>query len=233
MPQKTFAGGLAPQKNMKHSLLPAVLLYLPGACDNDDAADNAASDNLALAASSGPAVGEVFRDALLISGGEGPEMVVLPTGRFRMGDVSGGGEENERPVQTVTIQHRIAMGRYEVSFAEYGRFASVTKVMLPADEGWGLGRRPVIRACLPYFRRACLSLFCASARRKERGVVLLHKRLTRPSFPTRLYCLHCGARLYAEDGVKSFAVIRDKPRQKAFSHFRTRACSPCLADAGH
>ena len=37
-------------------------------------------------------------------------------------------------------------------------------------------------------------------------------------------CLHCEARLYAEDGVKSFAVIRDKPRKKAFSHLRTRAC---------
>ena len=37
-------------------------------------------------------------------------------------------------------------------------------------------------------------------------------------------CLNCGARLYAEDVVKSFAVIRDKPRKKAFSHFRTRAC---------
>ena len=38
----------------------------------------------------------------------------------------------------------------------------------------------ILRACLPYFRRACLSLFCAPARRKERGVVLLHKRLTTP-----------------------------------------------------
>lgn len=82
MPQKTFAGGLALQKNMKNTLLPAALLYLPGACDNDAAADNTASDNAAPTASSGRAVGEVFRDALLISGGEGPEIVVLPTGRF-------------------------------------------------------------------------------------------------------------------------------------------------------
>ena len=37
-------------------------------------------------------------------------------------------------------------------------------------------------------------------------------------------CLHCGARLYAEDMGKSFAVIRVKSRKKAFSHFRTRAC---------
>lgn len=66
---------------VKHTPLPAALLYLSGACDNDAAADNAASDNPAPTASSGPAVGEVFRDALT-SGGEGPEMVVLPTGRF-------------------------------------------------------------------------------------------------------------------------------------------------------
>lgn len=37
MPQKTVAGGLAPQKNMKNTLL-----YLPGAGDNDAAADNPA-----------------------------------------------------------------------------------------------------------------------------------------------------------------------------------------------
>ena len=35
----------------------------------------------------GGAVGEVFRDALK-GGGEGPEMVVLPTGSFRMGSPS-------------------------------------------------------------------------------------------------------------------------------------------------
>ena len=70
MPQKTFAGGPALQNMVKHTLLPAALLYLPGACDNDAAADNAAADNPALAASSGRAVGEVFRDALLVSGGK-------------------------------------------------------------------------------------------------------------------------------------------------------------------
>ena len=38
----------------------------------------------------------------------------------------------------------------------------------------------VARACLHYLCRACLSLFCAPARRKERDVVRLHKRLTTP-----------------------------------------------------
>ena len=47
-----------------------------------------------------------------------------------------------------------------------------------------------IRACLHYLGRACLSLFCAPARRKARDVVRLHEQLTRPSFPTRLYRLH-------------------------------------------
>ena len=34
-------------------------------------------------------------------------------------------------------------------------------------------------------------------------------------------CLHCGERLYAEDIVKSFEVIRGKLREQEFSHFRT------------
>ena len=89
------------------------------------------------------AVGAVFRDNLR-SGGQGPEMVVLPTGRFRMGDLSGEGEENERPVRTVTISRPIAMGKYPVTFEEYDRFVSATGAARPDDEGWGRGTRPVI-----------------------------------------------------------------------------------------
>ena len=90
------------------------------------------------------AVGEVFRDALK-DGGEGPEMVVLPTGRFRMGDLSGGGNSDEKPIHTVTITRRIAMGRYEVTFDDYDRFADATTgVDRPNDKGWGRGTRPVI-----------------------------------------------------------------------------------------
>ena len=79
MPQKTFAGGLALQKNMKNTLLPAALCLL-SACDNDAVANNAASDNPALAASSGRTVGEVFRDALLISGGKARRWWCCPPG---------------------------------------------------------------------------------------------------------------------------------------------------------
>ena len=89
------------------------------------------------------AVGAVFRDALK-DGGEGPAMVVLPTGRFRMGSPSGGRYSDEGPMRTVTIGRRIAMGRYEVTFADYDRFVSATGRESPDDEGWGRGSRPVI-----------------------------------------------------------------------------------------
>ena len=91
----------------------------------------------------------VFRDTLR-SGGQGPAMVVLPTGRFRMGDLDGDGEDNERPVHTVTISRPIAMGRYQVTSEDYDRYAEnwgflkALFVKKPADQGWGRGRRPVI-----------------------------------------------------------------------------------------
>lgn len=34
-------------------------------------------------------------------------------------------------------------------------------------------------------------------------------------------CLHCGERLYAEDVVKSFEVIRGRLRNQEFDHFKT------------
>ena len=90
----------------------------------------------------------VFRDTLS-GGGEGPQMVVLPTGSFSMGSPSGetGRDADEGPLRTVTISKRIAMGRYEVTFADYDRFADAqgTPQTRPADEGWGRGSRPVIR----------------------------------------------------------------------------------------
>ena len=95
---------------------------------------------------------EVFRDTLR-DGGQGPEMVVLPTGRFRMGDLDGSGHSNQQPVRTVTISRPIAMGKYPVTFEEYDRFVDgrdrgLLKALFwrhrPADCGWGRGTRPVI-----------------------------------------------------------------------------------------
>ncbi|EDN71775.1 protein of unknown function DUF323 [Beggiatoa sp. SS] len=89
----------------------------------------------------GPA-GEVFRDRLK-DGSSGPEMVWIPEGRFEMGDIQGGGYKNEKPVHWVSVK-KFAMGRYEITFAEYDKFATATGREKPNDSGWGRGNRPRI-----------------------------------------------------------------------------------------
>ena len=86
--------------------------------------------------------GQVFRDCP-----DCPEMVVIPAGSFRMGDIDGGAKDNdEKPVHPVTIPKAFAVGKYVVTFAEW-------KVCVadggcgghrPNDRGWGRGKRPVI-----------------------------------------------------------------------------------------
>ena len=71
-----------------------------------------------------------------------PEMVAVPAGRFRQGD-SGIGTSYGQPVREVAIT-AFSMGKYEVTFEEYDRFAIATGSRLPGDQGWGRGRRPVI-----------------------------------------------------------------------------------------
>jgi formylglycine-generating enzyme required for sulfatase activity len=85
----------------------------------------------------------VFRDKLK-DGSLGPEMIVIPAGQFRMGDLNGGGRDNEKPVHQVIINNPFAMGKYEVTFAEYDAFARATGKSLPKDLGWGRSKRPVI-----------------------------------------------------------------------------------------
>ncbi|MDE0244681.1 MAG: formylglycine-generating enzyme family protein [Gammaproteobacteria bacterium] len=85
--------------------------------------------------------GSTFVDALA-SGGSGPEMVVIPAGRFRMGCVTRSGcFRDERPVHRVFFDDPIAVSRYAITFEDYDRFAGANR---PGDEGWGRGRRPVI-----------------------------------------------------------------------------------------
>ena len=72
-------------------------------------------------------------------------MVTLPGGEFRMGDLSGNGENNEKPVHTVTIQP-FRLGRFEVTFAQWDACVSDGGCadIRPDDSGWGRGNRPVI-----------------------------------------------------------------------------------------
>jgi formylglycine-generating enzyme required for sulfatase activity len=87
--------------------------------------------------------GTVFCDKLK-DGVQGPEMVVIPAGEFEMGDTQGTGDESEKPVHVVRIQKPFAIGRYQIIFEEYHRFASATSRQLPNDQGWGRGLQPAI-----------------------------------------------------------------------------------------
>ena len=72
-----------------------------------------------------------------------PEMVVIPSGSFKMGCVSGiDCNDNEKPVHEVKIDS-FAMSKYEVTFEEYDAFADATGRERAFDLGWGRGRRPV------------------------------------------------------------------------------------------
>lgn len=74
--------------------------------------------------SSSPQIGKKgFKDSLK-NGSQGPEMIWIPA------------------------KKRFAMGRYEITFAEYDRFAKATHRDKPHDESWGRNQRPVINVSL-------------------------------------------------------------------------------------
>jgi len=65
--------------------------------------------------------GKIFRDCA-----DCPEMVVIPAGSYRMGDLNGGGRDREDPVHRVTIPTPFAVGKYEVTRDAYAAFARST-----------------------------------------------------------------------------------------------------------
>ena len=91
------------------------------------------------AGQSAPSV-QAFRDCP-----ECPEMVKVPAGKFRMGSTDG--DIDEKPAHDVEIGKPIAVGKYEVTFAEWDACAAdggCQKNKRPGDEEWGRGRRPVV-----------------------------------------------------------------------------------------
>ena len=86
--------------------------------------------------------GSTFRERLS-SGGEGPQMVVIPAGSFNMGCLSNDADcfDQQKPVHRVTIPRPFAASVHEVTFEDYDRFTHPNKV---DDGGWGRGTRPVI-----------------------------------------------------------------------------------------
>jgi formylglycine-generating enzyme required for sulfatase activity len=76
-----------------------------------------------------------------------PEMIVVPSGSFTMGSP---GDEPERSFfedqVEVTIARAFAVGRFAVTFDEWGQCVTDggCDAYKPSDQGWGRGRRPVI-----------------------------------------------------------------------------------------
>ena len=73
------------------------------------------------------------------------EMVSIPAGTFRMGDLSGKGDGDARRVHSVTVKP-FRLGKYEVTFAQWDACVADGGCdgYVPDDEGWGRGNRPVI-----------------------------------------------------------------------------------------
>ncbi len=72
-----------------------------------------------------------------------PEMVLIPAGSFRMGDLVGKGVTDEKPVHAVNLKSFL-MGKYEVTFDEYDAYVKATGADRPDDYSWGRRTRPVI-----------------------------------------------------------------------------------------
>jgi formylglycine-generating enzyme required for sulfatase activity len=81
--------------------------------------------------------GELFRDC-----SDCAEMVVVPSGDFDMGSTE---SPYEKPIHHVTIAKSFAIGRREVTFAEWDACVAAGACKnRPEDRGWGRGDRPVI-----------------------------------------------------------------------------------------
>ena len=81
--------------------------------------------------------GEVFRDCP-----DCDELVVVPSGEFDMGSNE---SPSESPPHRVAIPQPFAIGRREVTFAQWDLCVKAGSCKYtPSDHGWGRGERPVI-----------------------------------------------------------------------------------------
>ena len=120
-------------------LLPAGPTVATFATDNSSATASTSAGPTAAGMMPGP----IIKDCADVC----PELVVLPAGSFTMGSPADeeGRDPDEGPRRTVTFGSPFAMGKYEVTFAEYDAcVADGGCDYRPNDQGWGRGRRPVL-----------------------------------------------------------------------------------------
>ncbi|RUO26672.1 sulfatase modifying factor 1 [Aliidiomarina minuta] len=82
------------------------------------------------------AAGERIQD-VLSSDLEGPSLIVMPPGRGRVGDVSGNGRSNERPVRSVEFEAPFAVSVAPVTVSQFNAFIDATNHITDAEEGAG------------------------------------------------------------------------------------------------
>src|SRR5690606_16921541 len=79
--------------------------------------------------------GQILRDRFLDIPGQAPAVVVIPTGSFQMGSPvdEPGHRENEEPQRHVRIEAGFALGRSEVTVAEFGAFVASSDYVTDAE----------------------------------------------------------------------------------------------------
>ena len=90
----------------------------------------------------------VLRDRFLDGGGRGPELVLIPTGRFQMGStdierkraLAAGAQpswvERETPQHWVGIEQSVALGRYPVTVGQWRQFVRATGWTPKGEVNW-------------------------------------------------------------------------------------------------
>ncbi|WP_404401344.1 SUMF1/EgtB/PvdO family nonheme iron enzyme [Idiomarina seosinensis] len=77
--------------------------------------------------------GEKIQD-ILYRDVRGPELVVVPAGNFKMGDLTGNGLPNERPATTETIEQPYAISSTEITVADFRRFVTDSAYVTEAEQ---------------------------------------------------------------------------------------------------
>lgn len=73
-----------------------------------------------------------------------PEMVVIPTGSFEMGDATGKRSDRERPAHKVTLKQQFAIGKQEITYAQWDSCVADGGCKHTADDkNYGRDQRPV------------------------------------------------------------------------------------------
>lgn len=67
----------------------------------------------------------------------GPDLIVIPAGSFRMGDISGVGLDNERPVKSQDLKQSFGISETEISVKAFETFVNSTSYVTDAEKQKG------------------------------------------------------------------------------------------------